>query len=87
MRASDRLVPTGVVGVPAWSHVSTSGLVACGLDVDGRAWCWGSDASGALGRGLGAEQPTPLEVAPRGGWSAKSWVAESLWSRPSGVRR
>lgn len=38
--------------------------VTCGLDADGKAWCWGSDAYGTRGDGIGpGGLPVPRAVA------------------------
>lgn len=49
---SDSAVPPAlVVGRHAFASVSAGVLGACGLDLDGLAWCWGADLFGELGIG------------------------------------
>ena len=38
------------------AHVVTGGAHSCGLDLDGRAWCWGHGERGRLGNGLNSLQ-------------------------------
>lgn len=47
--------PTMVAGSHRFTQVSAAALSACGLDVEGRAWCWGSNEEGQLGNG--SERP------------------------------
>lgn len=42
--------------------VSASGVSSCGLMSDGRAYCWGGNASGMLGDGTTHDMPTPVPV-------------------------
>ncbi|MEM6731219.1 MAG: hypothetical protein AAF658_06665, partial [Myxococcota bacterium] len=56
-------LPVRVVGMNPWSQVSRSPAdspYACGVQIDGSAWCWGTNAFGRLGGGAtttGAEMP------------------------------
>lgn len=47
--ATPQLVDTGAVTGTAWTSVVPGGDTTCGLRDDGSAWCWGSNANGALG--------------------------------------
>jgi alpha-tubulin suppressor-like RCC1 family protein len=40
--------------------------VACGLDADGQAWCWGQNDNGRVGDGTEAQRLVPTAVAQRG---------------------
>ncbi|HUF81743.1 MAG TPA: hypothetical protein VMN03_11445 [Burkholderiales bacterium] len=49
--------PRGALAIkgPALTMVSGGPVTACGLDQGGRAWCWGLDETGQLGRGVLSE--------------------------------
>lgn len=53
-----------VGGDKSWKEVSAGNGTACGIDINGKGWCWGSDNSGALGDGggMGGTQPSPVAV-------------------------
>jgi hypothetical protein len=58
--------PVAVAGGIAWRSVSGGGIATatsqtCGVATDGRAWCWGSNALGQLGR-PGGGSPVPVLV-------------------------
>ena len=60
------LVPTYAEG---WRSVSAGGSHTCGIRLDGRLYCWGSNASGQLGVGRARGQcfrtPESCEASPR----------------------
>lgn len=58
--------PLEVPGVRLAS-VSVGDEHTCGLDTEGRAWCWGDNGRGALGRGTvgGAGEPAPVATPLR----------------------
>lgn len=45
-----------------WESIELGGLHACGLDVDSRVWCWGSDDPSALGVTSVTSQPVRVEL-------------------------
>ncbi len=47
-----------------WASITMGATHACGLKVDGSAWCWGSDGMGALGNGpvIGNGDGSPSRV-------------------------
>ena len=54
-----------VVGDKAFVHISAGGQHTCGVTVEGRVYCWGSDNTGQLGNGEGWENsqiPVPVVV-------------------------
>jgi alpha-tubulin suppressor-like RCC1 family protein len=52
-----RLTPTAVAGGLKFRHIIAGGLHACGTTIDDRAYCWGSNYTGALGTS------TPSEIS------------------------
>lgn len=66
--AADATAPTWVSALAApVSAVTVGGAHTCALTTDGVVWCWGSNASGQLGAGLGVSQwPIPVSVATGG---------------------
>ncbi|HEX2859253.1 MAG TPA: hypothetical protein VHP58_03540 [Alphaproteobacteria bacterium] len=56
--------PVRVVSTTAisFTQVDIDNSHACGVDIDGRAYCWGSGASGVLGYGGVANQSYPVRV-------------------------
>jgi alpha-tubulin suppressor-like RCC1 family protein len=61
--AGEAAVPTPVAGGIAFRSLSAGTGYTCGLTPAGRAYCWGSDASGQLGAGTAAASRTPVPVA------------------------
>ena len=55
--------PTTVVGGITWSAIDAGNGLTCGLDVNGRRYCWGANANGGLGLGL-ASNPMEMRFAP-----------------------
>ena len=47
-----QLTPGLVQGLGPVTYVSVDGALSCALGVDRRVYCWGSNSSGQLGRGL-----------------------------------
>lgn len=64
-RVSCTGTPQRVAGAPAFTQLVLTGGYghSCGLDPDGRAWCWGFGLGGQLGDGLNASSSTPVAVA------------------------
>jgi alpha-tubulin suppressor-like RCC1 family protein len=57
-------VPVRVPGDVRFAQLSTYGRHACGVALDGRAYCWGYNGWGMLGSGSNASQSaTPVAVA------------------------
>lgn len=61
--AGETAVPTPVAGGIAFRSLSAGHGYTCGLTPAGRAYCWGSDASGQLGAGTAGASRTPVPVA------------------------
>ena len=57
------LFPVPVAGGFSFTTITTGSDHSCGLTADGTAYCWGSNTSGQLGDGSGAQQGTPVPVA------------------------
>lgn len=49
--------PVEVAGGHTFVWISASGYSTCGIDTDGKAWCWGKDDDGEVGDGI-ADQTT-----------------------------
>ena len=58
-------VPTAVSGGILFSAVTTGGWHSCGLEPNGKAWCWGSNDQGELGTGLQFQGQGRTPVAVR----------------------
>ena len=59
-------VPVAVAGEHAWSTIEAGLSVACGLDTDSAAWCWGQPWHGQLGNGTAGYNEavtTPVPVS------------------------
>jgi alpha-tubulin suppressor-like RCC1 family protein len=57
--------PRPIVGSVLMQEVSIGGSHGCGLDADGRAYCWGTDRELALGNGALYFFPVPQQILPR----------------------
>jgi alpha-tubulin suppressor-like RCC1 family protein len=57
-----RSIPTAVAGGHQFASLSASGLNACGIDLQGAAWCWGKGSYGVLGNGALVDRPIPTPV-------------------------
>jgi alpha-tubulin suppressor-like RCC1 family protein len=68
---TDRLVPTRVLGGHTFRALALGGLFSCGLNAEGRAYCWGH----RIGTRTGASDLTPMAV--RGGLTFESISAGS----------
>jgi len=63
--------PVAVVGgASSWKTVVTSTLHTCGVGTDGSLWCWGDDASGALGDNSSMVARSPVRVGSESDWTA-----------------
>lgn len=58
-----RTVPTAVSGNHSFKTGSAGGYHTCALDTGGKAWCWGSNATGQVGVGTQQELYVPTTVA------------------------
>lgn len=47
----------------SFDSVQSSGDRTCGLDENGEAWCWGTNANGQLGDGTTSRMPEPVRIA------------------------
>ncbi|QRN99330.1 hypothetical protein JRI60_10040 [Archangium violaceum] len=65
----DNQAPGRVAGEFRFTRIDSGSDHTCALEADGRAWCWGSDASGQLGRGVVSEwtcrDGAPCGTVPR----------------------
>ena len=81
--------PTTVVATtsppePIRPQTITAGTVhTCGLDVEGKAWCWGGGSSGELGDGNTDDHETGTPVAVAGGHTFTSLTAR--WYHTCGL--
>jgi alpha-tubulin suppressor-like RCC1 family protein/tRNA A-37 threonylcarbamoyl transferase component Bud32 len=55
--------PALVAGGHQWSTITAGWNFTCALDRNGRAYCWGDNASGQLGNGATSESRSPALVA------------------------
>jgi len=67
---ADQDSPSPVAEPGPWKKIVARGSVACGLKVDGTAWCWGNDTNGQLGNGavVTANQNVPSPVIGGASW-------------------
>jgi alpha-tubulin suppressor-like RCC1 family protein/uncharacterized protein YjdB len=57
-------VPNTGPGATRFAQLSTYGTTTCGLAIDGKAWCWGTNSWSALGNAnAGSQSSTPVAVA------------------------
>jgi len=59
---TDRLTPTPVAGTLRFRSISSGGSHTCALTVDFRAYCWGSNTTGAVGDGTIGARTRPVAV-------------------------
>ncbi len=57
-----RLVPSAVRGGHLFQGLAAGGFQNCGADLQGHAYCWGTNAFGQLGDGTTTEQREPVAV-------------------------
>ncbi len=58
----NRFIPVPVAGGIRFQALSAGHHRVCGLDLEGTAWCWGSNYNGGLGDNGGVSQPAPVRV-------------------------
>jgi alpha-tubulin suppressor-like RCC1 family protein len=58
-----RSAPAQVAGGISFASVSTGRDYACGLAINGDAYCWGNGSTGQLGTGTNDNSPVPVAVA------------------------
>ena len=64
----DALTPQAVSGgIRSWTRLSLGSNHSCALRKNGKLFCWGSDAAGAIGNGFGAETEFNMPVQVAGG--------------------
>jgi len=51
-----------VDGGRTWRSLAVGGLHTCGIDTDGRGWCWGDNGVGQLGDGTKVSRSTPTLI-------------------------
>jgi alpha-tubulin suppressor-like RCC1 family protein len=56
-------LPAPVAGGLSFRQIAPGRHRVCALDLDGFAWCWGSNYNGGLGDGSGQSHPQPVRVA------------------------
>lgn len=59
----DALVPVQVVGGHTFTQVSGGAYHLCGVTVAGEVYCWGNNATGAVGKPPGTVEATPVKVS------------------------
>ncbi len=58
----NRFIPVPVAGGLRFQSLSAGHHRVCGLDLEGTAWCWGSNYNGGLGDNSGVSQSAPVRV-------------------------
>ena len=71
--AQDRLVPTDVALAANSDWIAIGGsngidIYTCGLQGNGKIFCWGSQAFGAVGDGVVASKNAPVQVGTQATW-------------------
>lgn len=56
-------VPSPVAGAIRFKALAAGRHRVCGLDLEGQAWCWGSNYNGGLGDNSSVSQSAPVRVA------------------------
>jgi alpha-tubulin suppressor-like RCC1 family protein len=67
---TDRRVPTPVVGGLSFTSIAAGNAHACGITVQGDAYCWGRNGSGQLGDGSTADHSSPGRVKGSAGFAS-----------------
>ena len=66
-------VLSGANTTGAWESVTAGYTTACGIDLNGRAYCWGDNRHGALGNGttsISGDDSIPVAVSGNLTWTA-----------------
>ncbi len=63
VKSANQPVPQPVLGGHTFQALSVGGHRACGLDLAGKAHCWGENRYGQLGDGTTIDKATPVEVS------------------------
>ena len=63
------VVSSGVLATTFLTEVAVGQYSACGMDITGLAYCWGSGSSGQLGNNSTAEKDVPVAVTTSGALS------------------
>ncbi len=77
-RATGEIACNGAAYPGAWSMVSAGQDSQCGIQTDGTLWCWGTDASNALG--LGVEPDGTVHAAPVQVGTFTDWIDVDIGS-------
>jgi alpha-tubulin suppressor-like RCC1 family protein len=56
-------IPREVIGGISFSMITTGVFQTCGIDTDGKAYCWGRNSSGQLGDGTTTMRTEPVAVS------------------------